>query len=228
MKNNKRTILVIVFVTIFSVASCFILNALGLDDVNKIKNIVSDSVLGCVIYVVLLTVQIMFIPVNSMVLIVPAMLIFGAGKAFLLSLIGLVIGSIITFYLGRIFGNQLVSWMVGYEKAEELKKKLGDSGKLMLPILFLIPIFPDELICLVAGISNIKIGYFTLVTIITRAIDLAFTCFIGAIIPFHGWWLVLWAVLLILSFVASYLLAKYQELLKQWVENLYTKKKPQK
>lgn len=225
MKDNKKVVLAIIFITIFSIIGCFVLNALGLDDISKIKNIIRDSALGYVIYTLLLTLQIIFIPINSMVLLVPAMLIFGAVKAFILSLIGLVIGSIITFYLGRIFGNQLVSWMVGYEKSEELKKKLGAGGKLMLPILFLIPIFPDELICLVAGISNIKIGYFTLVTITTRAIDLAFTCFIGAIIPFHGWWLLLWGILLILSFIASYLLAKYQILLKQWVENLYTKKK---
>ncbi len=228
MNKKLKIILTVTIVILFSVGSCLLINALGLDDISKIKNVINDGWIGSLVYVILLAIQIMLVPINSIILIVPAMVIFGPLKAYLLSLVGLVIGSLFAFYMGRIFGLQFIAWLVGKEKAELWKKKLGDNGKLMLPIFFLIPIFPDELICMLAGLSNIKITYFLCVVIITRAIDLAFTCFIGSIIPFHGWWLALWAVVLILTFIGSYYLAKYQNSIQTWIENKFNKNKSSK
>ena len=208
--KNKNKILIILCLVVVTIALCFIFNRLGLDNVTTLRTILNDNWLGAIIYISLLVIQIIALPINSLILIVPAIIVFGVYKAFLLSLIGMIIGSLITFYLGRLFGNQILNWLVGTSKAEILKKKLADNGKFMLPLFLLIPIFPDELVCLVAGVSNIRPSYFIVVTILTRAIDLAFTCFVGAIIPFHGWWLLLWLALFIISFIGSYLLTKYQ------------------
>lgn len=218
MKNKLKILFIIVAVALFAIGSCLLINIFGLDDITKLKSIISDSWIGSILYTILLAIQIVFLPINSLILIVPAMLIFGSLKAYLLSLLGLLIGSIIAFYMGRLFGAQVISWMFGREKTEVWAKKIGANGKLMLPICFLIPIFPDELICMLAGLSNIKTSYFVLVSIITRAIDLAFTCFIGSIIPFHGWWLLLWATLLLITFLCSYWLSKHHSSIQQRIE----------
>jgi uncharacterized membrane protein YdjX (TVP38/TMEM64 family) len=75
--------------------------------------------------------------------------------------------------------------------------------------MFLLPMFPDDALCAIAGILPIKWSEFLVMQLITRATSIAGTLFFmsGEIIPFHGWGLVvigLVAVLAIVAFVICY------------------------
>ena len=225
MKKWLKILITILIITVISIICCVIINALGLDNMAKLQSIASNGLSGAIIYIALLILQVVFIPINSLMLIVPAIILFGAIKAFILSLIALVIGSICAFYLGRYFGLPFISWLVGKDKASAWQNKLGQNGKLLLPIFLLIPVFPDELMCMLAGLSKINFLYFFIVIIITRAIDLASTCFIGAIIPFHGWWLLLWVSIIVITVLMAGYLTKHQEKISNKIQSLIIKRK---
>lgn len=201
-----------------------LVNKLGLDNITKLQNIVKNGFIGALVYIILLVLQVVFIPINSLMLIVPAILLFGAVKAFLLSMIALTIGSAISYSLGKLFGLSLISWIAGKERAIKYQEKLGQNGKYLLPIFLLIPIFPDEIMCMLSGASKINFWYFLIVIIITRAIDLASTCFIGAIIPFRGWWLLLWAGILVIAVLLTTYITKHHDKISSKIETLFIKR----
>lgn len=224
MKKRYRIILLFCFIVFMCITSCFIAKKIGLDDLTTFKSILNENAFGALIYVILLTFQVVFIPINSLVLIVPAILTFGAIKAFLLSLIALILGSITAYGLGKFFGNKILHFFTSGESANKWQKVLSQNAKFVLPLFLLVPIFPDELICLIAGIVKINFWYFLVVSIITRIIDLTCICFIGAVIPMHDWWLLLWGFLILVSFILAYIIGKNQEKLQNTIIKITSKK----
>ena len=163
-------------------------------------------------------------PINSIIFVIPAIIVFGAIKAFVLCYVGLIIGSIIMFFIGRIGGIKILSWIVGKDKALKYKFVLG-KGKFMLPIFMLLAIIPDDLLCVSAGLSNIDFGYFLLVILATRGIDLACTCFIGihAIKSTIG--IICLFIFVTIAVILSLILTKRQDQLESWIIKTFTKNK---
>ncbi|MGN1227029.1 MAG: TVP38/TMEM64 family protein [Christensenellales bacterium] len=223
MSKKVKIGLFLTVLVLLGVLLCVLINYVGLDDLNTIKKLLNDNIYGAVIYVVLLAFQVVFVPINSLILIVPAIMAFGALKAFLLSVLALLIGSCIAYYIGKVFGTSVIKFFAGKNNADKLQNLLSKNGKFVLPLMLLIPIFPDELICMLAGIAKLNFWFFLLVSIITRIIDLSCICFIGAILPMHGWWLVLWGVLIVLSTVLAVWFGRNQEKVQNLIMSFINK-----
>ncbi|MCM1224727.1 MAG: VTT domain-containing protein, partial [Lachnospiraceae bacterium] len=178
-KAILKTLLLIAIISAICVGAYFLLKAFELDDLETLREIVNKGWWGAVIYVLLQIIQVIFIPINTTIFTAPAIVLFGATKAFIISWIGCTLGSIIMFLVARYGGGRLLKWIVGEEKSKKYVEVLA-KGKYLLPILLLIPIFPDDIMCASAGIGKINIVYFCIVITITRCIDTACTCFIGA------------------------------------------------
>ena len=71
---------------------------------------------------------------------------------------------------------------------------LNKRAGLILFLTLTLPFFPDDLICMMAGVSNIRYVKFLLISIIARGVGLATISFFGSgqIIPFSGWGIVVW------------------------------------
>ena len=223
---NKKFKIIISFIAIIlvSIFLCFTINAIGLDDLSTFKKIINDNIWGAGLYILILSLQVVFIPINSLILIIPAIMVFGAIKAFVFSFIALLIGSCTAYYIGKVFGNSLLKFFADRNSIDKLQNTLSQNGKFVLPILLLVPIFPDEVICILAGIAKLKFGYFFVVSFVTRLIDLTCTCFIGAILPMHGWWLVLWAILFVFSTIIAIWIGKNHNKIQNKVFNFINNK----
>lgn len=215
MKRNTKFILIMVATLLIIIISIWL--CIKLSNANTFatfKSWFQPSLQGFVIYVALLIFQVLFLPVSSMVIIVPAMIMFGSWCTFFLSLIGLCIGALITYYLGffcRGLVNNFISKNATFSKwNEELKR----NSKFLLPYFSIIPIFPDQIICLISGVLKINLWFFMWVILVTRAIHLFFMCFLGSIIPMHGWWLFIWIAIFVLITIISFLINKNQEKIK--------------
>ena len=59
--------------------------------------------------------------------------------------------------------------------------------------MFLLPMFPDDILCSIAGIMPITYSVFIFMQLITRFTSIGGTLLFmsGEIIPYHGWGLVL-------------------------------------
>lgn len=223
-KTIFRTIILVVILASICIASYFLLRAFNLDDIETLREIVNRGAWGIIIYIILQIIQVIFIPINTTIFTIPAIILFGPAKAFLISWAGCALGSICMFFIARFCGNKVLSWVVGEEKANKYAEVLG-KGKYLLPLFLLIPIFPDDIMCASAGIAKINSFYFIAVIVITRCIDTICTCFIGASLIQSPIGIALLAVFVVVMLILSIWLTKNQEKVENWFIKIFTKKK---
>ncbi len=150
------------------------------------------------LYILLQFLQVIVLPIPSIVSTIAGIALFGAVKTLIYSFLGIILGSFLAFFIGRKLGNKAVSWMVGKEKLDKWQKKLKGKDNLFLSLMFLLPLFPDDILCFLAGLSTMSWGYFTIIILISRILALSATCFSVDFIPFTTWWgITLWCVLAI-------------------------------
>ena len=94
---------------------------------------------------------------------------FGVAKGFALSLVGAVIGTVISFYLAKLLGSDAMCVFFGEDKVRDYKKKL-DSGRglLLAFLIYLIPGIPKDLVAYAAGVSDMRLRPFLLVATVGR------------------------------------------------------------
>lgn len=226
-----RTILVCVIIAGIVVLGYYILNWTGvwekINSVEKLQNIIlSWGFWGRFGFVMLSFLQVTFIPLPSTVTIIAGTLIYGPLQASLLSLAGILLGSMLAFLLGKVFGRKLVVFMVG----EKTCKKWVDfltNAKYSFFIMMLLPIFPDDVLCLVAGLTNMSWTFFTLTNLIARPIGIFTVSYFGSghLIPYHGWGLIVWAILIVLIIAVLVLAYKYQKQIENFLLRIFRSKK---
>ena len=182
--------------------------ALGWTDVSREglqAFIASKGVIAPIIFILISFLQVTFIPLPGALTIVAGCYVFGMWRSFLYSYIGMMLGSMLAFWLGRVIGRRFISWLVGgQEKTDEWLLKFKDRENVLLFFMFLLPGFPDDTLCSVAGILPITWGGFIVMQIITRATSIGTTVLFlsGRIIPYHGWGLVVLGVGALIGLIA--------------------------
>ena len=122
---------------------------------------------------------------------------------------------------------KVLKWVVGQERAEKYAKFLG-RGKYVLPLILLVPIFPDDIVCAAAGLSNINWLYFMIVVFITRGIDNFCTVFIGASLLKSTVGIIVLSLFIVAMVIASYFLTKHQDKIENYFLEKFTRKKKNK
>ena len=117
-----------------------------------------------------------------------------------------------------------MSWIVGEETLRKWQKKLKGKDGLILTIMFVLPLFPDDILCFVAGLSSMSNTYFLAMMTITRLIGISATCYSFNFIPWNTWWgLLIWGILIAILICAFFLVYKHMDRL-----HLFFKKKREK
>ena len=234
MKQSCKTALKILLVAfllcLFFVGVYLILLYTGwwekLNSVDKLKKEILDlGIYGRVFFIFLQVVQVAFLPIPSPLIVVAGSLIYGASQASLLSLAGILLGSAIAFSIGRVFGKKVVIFMVGKENEEKWSKFLSNA-KYSFVLMMLLPLFPDDVLCMIAGLTDMGWTFFMVTQLVTRTIGVFTMSYLSAgdIIPYHGWGLYAWAVIGLLSLLAIYLTTKYNKQIEAFIYKLFKKK----
>lgn len=234
MKQTYKTALKILLVAfllcLFFVGVYLILLYTGwwekLNSVDKLKKEILDlGIYGRVFFIFLQVVQVAFLPIPSPLIVVAGSLIYGPFQASLLSLAGILLGSAIAFSIGRVFGKKVVIFMVGKENEEKWSKFLSNA-KYSFVLMMLLPLFPDDVLCMIAGLTDMSWTFFMVTQLVTRTIGVFTMSYLSAgdIIPYHGWGLYVWAFIGLLSLLAIYLTTKYNKQIEAFIYKLFKKK----
>lgn len=197
----SRTLLVTAIAAAAIVGAYILFYTTGLDkkfyDFDSLKAFIVDSgYWGFAVFIGLTVFQVVVLPIPAALSIVLGVAIYGATVSFVLSTIGTIIGSIISFMLGKVFGRRLCNWMFGAEQTEKYAKLLNEKGRFLFIIMLLFPAFPDDMLCMIAGITDMSYLYFTVVCALTRPVMIGLTAYLGSgIIPFEGWGIPVWIAL---------------------------------
>ena len=172
------------------------------------------------IYILVQIIQVLFLPIPGAISILAGLQIFGALLTGVYSYIGIVLGSLTAFGIGRRWGNKGAAWLIGEETLEAWKKKMQGKDNLLLTAMFLLPFFPDDILCFVAGVSTMSSRYFILMMLATRLFSVFTTCYSIEWIPVDTWWgLLIWGVLFALMATAFILLYKNIEKVNNFMKN---------
>lgn len=227
MKKNvvKIVILTLVYVSL-SIALYFILDAFGLTDVSKIRDIVSR--LGFWGYVLFFLFQIVVstficvIPFEDEVLTTLALVMFGPIKGCCIAGFNMFITSSLQFVLGRKLAKKALIKMLGEDSVTKYEKVLNVKGEIILPILYLVPLLPHDSLCILAGTTNMKYWYFAPVTLIMRSLEIVSICFLGSgIIDFSSFVIIDWIIVINLLVIDLFLLYKLEKYLEHKINNEY-------
>lgn len=214
----------LIFLLLFGVVF-YIICATGI--INKITSIqaLRDYIgqfgnMAVFLFILFCFLQVIVLPVPGSAAVAAGVALFGPFKCMIFSFIGIVAGSIVAFAIGRWVGYKAVKWIVGKDSLDKWLKKLKGKDYLILSIMFLLPLFPDDVLCFVAGMSSMTWSYFLIMIFVTRAISVASTAYSIGLIPFNTWWgLTIWAVILALIVLAFWLVCKYSDRIDGFIKN---------
>ncbi len=130
------------------------------------------------VFAVMQFLQVSIIPMPASVSTIVGVICFGPWIAFGISLLAILLGSVVAYIFGRVFGSKLIYWIVGKERGEEFCKLLL-RGKWAFFVMMLLPLFPDDILCLVAGACGMNFRFFLVTNLITRTIGIFCLCFLG-------------------------------------------------
>lgn len=190
----------------------------------------SFGVWAWLVFFVIELAQVILIPIPAQVTTLAGIFAFGPWIAFAISSLAVISGSIIAFAIGKNLGVKVLYKIASKETVDKYRKVLSKKGRMLLPIMFLFPMFPDDLLCFVAGTTTMSWSYFIAVTLTTRLIGIGCICaFMGGdIIPFSGWGIPVWIVIAIVLVATSIYLLKNQDKFENYIINKFLKSKKEK
>ena len=105
---------------------------------------------------------------------------YGVWLGFLYSIIGAAIGSVVTYYLAKLLGRDAMHLIFGEARINEFIHKLNSKKAIVIVFLiFLIPGVPKDLCNYAAGISEMKLKPFLIVSLVGRSPGMMGSLLIG-------------------------------------------------
>ncbi len=198
------------------------------DSVQSLREYVSSAGKWAVfLYIILQFAQVVVLPIPSIITTLAGLAMFGPLKCTIYSLIGIFTGSLLAFLMGRFLGYKFASWLVGKNELDKWLEKVKGKDKIILSAMFLLPMFPDDILCFVAGLSTMSFCYFAVMIFIARLLAISLTCYSieGAIIPFNTWWgITIWVVLALIVVIAFVFIYKNGERIENYFKNKFKKR----
>ena len=225
-----RTVLFLLILTVICVLGYFILRWTGLwekvNSIDKIRDIVArGGAFSFIIFIIFQILQTTVLQIPAMFVTIAGAVIFGRWQAFIMSYVAVMIGSVIMFWIGRKAGRPFLYWLVGKDTGEMWIERMS-NGKYLFFLMMLFPMFPDDILCVVAGLTNMSFPFFFWTNMLARGVGILCTVYFGsgAIIPYHGWGLVVWAILIVLMIVLFYLSVKYKSKIDIIINKIFKRK----
>lgn len=222
----RLTVCTLICLDVFA-AMFFAMCATGMigkvNSVDALREYISQTgSMAAVIFIIFCFLQVILLPVPGSVAVAAGVAMFGPLKCAIYSFIGIVLGSFTAFAVGRWIGYKAVCWIVGKESLDKWLKKLKGKDYLILSLMFLLPLFPDDVLCFVAGLSSMTWQYFAVMITVTRLLSVFSTAYSFELIPFTTWWgIMIWLVILAIVVAAFYFVCKYSDKIDAFIKSKF-------
>jgi uncharacterized membrane protein YdjX (TVP38/TMEM64 family) len=164
--------LALMYLCIFLIIVCLIFyttNFLVLTDAKGLENVVGgNTLLGKLLFLLICFLQPIILPLPEAVTIPAGSAVFGSFTAAYLSFFGTISGIAVMFLIARHGGQKLVLKLVKEKHLRSYQQYVEKNETAILFLLFIIPVLPDEIICLGAGIGGVSFSRFLLIASLSK------------------------------------------------------------
>ncbi len=119
-------------------------------------------------------------PIPSNITAAAGAYLFGLWPSFLLTWGAVAAGSAMVFALARALGQSFAEHFVNEKLSERYLDLIRRKRDVFLALAFLFPFFPDDLLCILAGLTDISFRRFLLLVVLARPWGLLVACLVGS------------------------------------------------
>lgn len=99
--------------------------------------------------------------------------LFGYLSGLTINIIGMILGSCLAFWLGRRYGEPFIKAFINDKQYGKYVLNTNlHRFQLLLAVGFILPVFPDDVFCMISGLFEIRFKRFFLILVATRPISL--------------------------------------------------------
>jgi len=138
------------------------------------------GVWGPVLLFGLLVLQVFLAIIPGHALMLAGGYIYGFTASFVITTLSTILGSQIAFLIARRFGRRVIYRLASPRVIERWDGLAAGQGGLFYFFTFVLPIFPSDLMCYVAGLGKVSPWRFFVANILGRMICAAFITLVGA------------------------------------------------
>lgn len=137
----------------------------------KMRGYLADKqILGPIIFVIIQIVQVVIPIIPGGISLVGGVLFFGPIWGFVYNYVGIVIGSIINFYLARYYGKPFILHIVSENTYNKYEARTKDQKKfdIFFALCIVLPVAPDDILCMIAGLTKMKFSRFLWIILLLK------------------------------------------------------------
>ena len=188
MKRNKKVIRIILIIAAIAAAlagSGYALWKTGvferINSVEELREVISGAgAWAGVVYFFLQMMTVIVAPIPSNISMMAGALALGFWKAMILGVLAVVAGSMIVFLAARALGRNAIHRFLDKGVMEKYLPVIEEKQDMFLFLTMLFPFFPDDALCMLAGLTNISLGRFTAIMILGRPWGLIIAALLGS------------------------------------------------
>lgn len=169
------------------------------------------------VFIGLQVAQVLFAPIPGQLVGLLGGYLFGFWRGIAVTTAGLALGSGIAFLIARLLGLRLVSRVVPEAVFGRFERLINRSSPWDFFLIFLLPLFPDDAVCFIAGLTRLPLWQLLLVSIAGRTPWMAVLTYFGAGAAQDTLWT---SIILGVIVVAGLLIWLYSDELEAWFERL--------
>ena len=194
-KKRARRIALAVLVVLALAAGVFALYRNGwferIGSVEELRALIDRAgAFAGIVFFLLQMLTVIIAPIPSNVTMMAGALALGFWQAMLLGIAAIWAGSMLMFLLARRLGHRAVQRWMDHGIMEKYLPVIEEKQDMFLFLTLLFPFFPDDMLCILAGLTSMPAGRFALIMLLARPWGLVFAALLGSgtlSLPPWGW-----------------------------------------
>ena len=141
------------------------------NDMNSLRQLVGHSpIAGPLIFVLIQIIQVVIPIIPGGISLAAGVLIFGPYWGFVYNYVGIVIGSLILFLMGRHYGKPLIMHLVSDKVYQKYSHWLDDQPRFekLFALAIFLPVAPDDALCLMASLTIMSFKIYSAIIFLAK------------------------------------------------------------
>ena len=179
-----------------------------INSVEALREVIAGAgVWAGAVYFALQMMTVIVAPIPSNISMMAGALALGFWPAMILGVLAVIAGSVIVFLAARALGRNAVQRFLDKGVMEKYLPIIEEKQDMFLFLTMLFPFFPDDALCMLAGLTKIPLGRFVAIMALARPWGLVVAALLGSgslSLPVWAWAVIGGAGLLIFVFAMKY------------------------